>query len=121
MSLCTNTTLNPSLSSSSVACSDVRPITSGMATCWGLPELVGLLDLVGLLELVGRVDLVGLPEVGWLSLVGSVARPAGTRELMVGFGRGVGLRVGGLVLPGVIDEETETLEVVWGAGEVGEW
>jgi hypothetical protein len=98
-----------------------------MATSCGLLELVGLGRLLGLLELVGLgrllglLDLVGLLELGGLPLVGFVARLVGTMTLMVGWGPGVCLRAGGLVLPGVVDEEADTLGDGWPAEEVGDW
>jgi hypothetical protein len=97
------------------------PTTSGMATCWGLLELVGLglglaelglglgLGRLGLVALelgegaldlgegAGLPDLVGLLELGGVSLAGATAP-------RVGWGPGVCLRVGRLFLPGVVDE-----------------
>lgn len=70
---------------------------------------MGLLELVGLWEGAGLLDLVGLLELGGVSMVGFVARLVGNMALMVGWGPGVFLRAGGLVLPGVVDEEADTL------------
>ena len=91
-----------------------------MVTSWGLLGLVGLglgrlgLGLVGLGEGAGLPDLVGLLELGELSLVG-------TMTLRAGWGPGVCLRAGGLVLPGVVDEEADTLGDGLRAEEVGDW
>lgn len=73
----------------------------GLGLLLGLLELVGL-GLVELWEGAGLPDLVGLLELGELPLVG-------TTTLRVGWAPGVCLWTAGLVLPGVVDEEKDTL------------